>query len=153
MTIAYSGGASILSIRQNTGNLQLWYSGSGTYTSTILALSTNTWYFWAIAQGATSSTAWAADASTELSGAGASVTIGTQTFDTLRMMTYLGSTRSVAGFNARVRGWGSVLGTTDFNAERLSATAVGASPIFDAPFTSTSDLGGFTITGTLVAGP
>jgi hypothetical protein len=110
------------------------------------------WYFFAITISGTTLTAYMEPAGTAIT-SGQSQTVPSTTTNGIQMLVSPGNAFAAGGYLAQVRAWSSVLSLSEINAERASLIAVKAGSLFDAPFTSTSALGGFTINGTLTAGP
>jgi hypothetical protein len=139
--VNYDGGNADIRVRANTGNVQGWASFSYTYTSTLQAMTTGNWYFWALTiDGATMHT-WCVDATTDISGSG------------LAVGSNWGGIDGMSGYNARVRAWSEVLTVAEINAEKASATVVHSGSVLNAPMTATNDIGSFSIEGTLYTGP
>jgi hypothetical protein len=148
-----SGGATITLVFSGTGGVLQTVTSNGYTYNTVATLSTGTWYFWALTHDGTTLTAWVEQSGTALSGGGTTNSgVAAGTVDANRVG--FGVARAAtAGYHARIRSWSSVLTLSELNAERTSATIVKAGSYYDAPLTSTSDLGGFSMEGTLTAGP
>ena len=120
------------------------------------SLTVGKWYFWAMINDNTGNYyAYMVEAGTALTTPSyTTLTINnTGVAADLYIGTYAGGLSPATGYHARVRAWNSALSVAELNAERISPTAVKASPVFDAPLTTLTDRGGLSQVGTYVTGP
>jgi hypothetical protein len=134
---------------------RFYWANNNQATVDLLGISAG-WYFWCLTSGPNPWPVefWCVPAGTAVASPGNQSNWGwNTTVGSIRLLVSHVPDGPGTGFHARVRAWNSILTPAEINAERLSATPVKAGSVFNAGLQSTSDLGGFTLNGTLVVGP
>lgn len=155
ISVAYAAGGGHTWFGINSSYQVIGWDSTGGYTGVILYPVARTWFFYVLQINGTTATYRAVPAGASITTASPqSITVPAgQTTSEIHSLQSNTLSSPATGFSARIRAWSSILNDTELDAERLSATAVKAGSLFDAPLTTTSDLGGFTIAGTLTTGP
>jgi hypothetical protein len=155
MSVAYNGGSSHTWFGVNSSDVALGWDTTGGYSGNVLTMTKGAWYFYAYQVNGTAVSLRIVPAQSPIQGS----TVGAITVPAAQTTTALHSLQSntlsspATGFTSRIRAWNSILSDAELNAEQASSIAVKAGSLFDAPLTTTSDLGGFTIAGSLTTGP
>jgi hypothetical protein len=135
------------------GIVKAW-SNLANWSGPVITMTVGTWYFWALSVSGGVVTAYMVPQGTAVTGS-TPQTCPTNIGETSTQTTLLSDAGlyPMPGYVARVRAWSSVLTTAALDSERVSATAVTAGVLFDAPLDGLGNLGGYAIVGTLAAGP
>jgi hypothetical protein len=144
---------SFMGVTVNTDDIYLWTADTGVIAGP--TLSPGNWYFWAMVNNGVGFTGYITPANVAITAAISTLVIPTPaTEQRIDLLAWPVSSGRGHGFVSRVRAWSSVLSIAELNAERVSGvSAAKAGATFDTVLDSTSNLGGWSTNGTIVAGP
>jgi hypothetical protein len=154
VSVAYNAGGGHTWFGVNSSNQAQGWDNSGGYTATIRTLAKGNWYFWTLWIDGTTATYSIIPAASTFTGGMQNLTVpAAQTTSAVHSLQSNTISSPATGYVARIRAWSGQLTDAEIDAERRSATAVKAGSLFDAKLSNMGELGGFTVSGTLLAGP